>query len=49
MVVRKGIAHRTLLVEQGSAPPSPPQIRLAGSLIKVVRFIFSHRGLIRYK
>jgi hypothetical protein len=30
-------------------PPSPPQIRLGGSLIKVVRFIFSHRGLIRYK
>lgn len=30
-------------------PPCPPQIRLAASLIKVVHFIFSHRGLIRYK
>ena len=30
-------------------PPYPPEIRLAGSLIKVVRFIFSHGDLIRYK
>ena len=29
--------------------PCPPQFRLAASLIKMVRFNFSHRGLIRYK
>ena len=29
--------------------PSPPHIRLARSLIEVVRAIFSQGGLIRYK
>lgn len=29
-------------------PPCPLQIRLVGSLIEAVRFIFSHRDPIRY-
>jgi len=40
---------RTLSRRREGRAPCPPQIRLVRPLIKVVRFIFSQRGLIRYK